>query len=164
MMKNAQKSGGKSKGPAGGNKPAKAGGKGSSTKSSKASSTTSSKSTKTYREHSSVPDEAITKVTTDHDEIRRWGEERGAVPAIVRGTGGDGDIGLLRLDFPGYSGEGSLEEVSWDEWFEKFDERQLALLFQEKTASGEKSNFHKIISRDTAEEATKRPKTRKAGG
>lgn len=94
----------------------------------------------------------LSKVTTDHDEIRRWAEERGAKPsAVIRTEHGD-DPGIIRLDFPGYSGEGSLEEISWDEWFRKFDERNLALLYQEHTAGGEKSNFNKIVSRETAEQ------------
>jgi len=29
-----------------------------------------------------------TKITTDHDEIRRWVEARGGKPATVKGTGG----------------------------------------------------------------------------
>ncbi len=89
-------------------------------------------------------------VTTDHNEIRRWAEERNARPTCVRGTGGDGDIGMLRLDFPGYSGEGKLEEISWGDWFAKFDERGLALLYQDATARGEQSDFNKIIARETA--------------
>jgi hypothetical protein len=96
---------------------------------------------------------AESKVTFDHDEIRRWAEERGAKPACVRGTGGNGDIGMIRLDFPSYSGEKSLEHIDWDEWFKKFDEQNLALLYQETTASGERSNFNKIVSRETAEGA-----------
>ena len=93
---------------------------------------------------------AQAKVTTDHEEIRRWAEERGAVPARVRGTGGKGDVGMLRLDFPGYSGEESLEPISWDDWFRKFDESGLALLHQDQTAQGVKSNFNKLISRQAA--------------
>ena len=89
--------------------------------------------------------------TTDHDEIRQWAEERGARPTCVRGTGGKGDTGMIRLDFPGYSGADSLEEISWDDWFRSFDENGLALLHQETTAGGEKSNFNKIVSRETAE-------------
>ena len=42
---------------------------------------------------------AESKVSTDHEEIRRWAEERGAKPSCVRGTGGEGDIGMIRLDF-----------------------------------------------------------------
>lgn len=89
-------------------------------------------------------------VTTDHEEIRRWAEERGASPACVRKTGGKGDIGMIRLDFPGYSGADSLEHIGWDEWFQKFDESGLALLHQDTLASGGKSNFNKLIARETA--------------
>jgi hypothetical protein len=94
---------------------------------------------------------ASSQVTSDHEEIRRWAEERGAKPACVRGTGSGEDTGVLRLDFPGYSGGDSLEHISWDEWFRKFDESGLALLLQDKTAGGQKSNFNKLISRETAE-------------
>jgi hypothetical protein len=68
----------------------------------------------------------------------------------VRRTGGNGDIGMIRLDFPGYSGEISLEHISWDEWFDKFEESKLALLHQETTVRGQKSNFNKLIGRETA--------------
>ena len=101
-------------------------------------------------------------VSTEHEEIRKWAEDRGAKPSCVRGTGGKGDIGMLRLDFPGYSGEDTLEPIKWDEWFEKFDERGLALLYQETTASGEKSNFNKLVSRETAAEAEKKSSGRKS--
>lgn len=88
--------------------------------------------------------------TTDHEEIRRWAEERGAKPSCVMGTGRKGDTGMIRLDFPGYSGGGSLQEISWEDWFEKFDKQGLALLHQEQTAAGEQSNFNKLVSRETA--------------
>jgi hypothetical protein len=59
---------------------------------------------------------------------------------------------MIRLDFPGYTGEESLEHISRAEWFEKFDERGLALLHQETTAGGERSNFNKLVSREPASE------------
>jgi len=96
---------------------------------------------------------AGSRVLTDHEEIRQWAEERGAHPSCVRGTGKKGDIGMLRLDFPGYTGEDKLEEISWDEFFSKFDERGLSLLVQDKTARGQKSNFNKLVSEGTAAEA-----------
>ncbi len=55
---------------------------------------------------------------------------------------------MLRIDFPGYSGAESLEHITWDEFFDKFDERNLAFLYQEHTAGGQKSNFNKLISRN----------------
>jgi hypothetical protein len=88
---------------------------------------------------------------TDHDEIREWAEARGAKPTCVRGTGGKGDTGMIRLDFPGYSGAGKLQKISWDEWFDSFDENNLALLVQDTTARGQKSNFNKLVARRTAQ-------------
>jgi hypothetical protein len=93
---------------------------------------------------------AASRFLTNHDEIRLWAEERNAQPACVRGTGGGEDIGMIRLDFPGYSGAQSLDAIDWDEWFGKFDESGLALLIQEETARGPKSNFNKLVSRETA--------------
>ncbi len=95
---------------------------------------------------------STSKWTTDHETIRSWAEERGAKPTCVKGTGGGSDVGMIRLDFPGYSGEGKLEPISWEEWSEKFDENDLVLLFQEETAGGQRSNFNKLVKRETVEE------------
>jgi hemerythrin superfamily protein len=87
--------------------------------------------------------------TRDHEEIRRWAEERGGVPTIVKGTGG-----LLRIDFtegPQSGGrEPSLEEVSWDEWFRIFDESQLTFLCSPE----EDSKFFKLVAEEKAGEKT----------
>jgi hypothetical protein len=85
--------------------------------------------------------------TTDHDEIRRWAEQHGGKPAVVRDTRDGGGGGVLRIDFPGGTGEDRFEHVSWDEWFEIFDSNDLALLYQEQKASGEDSTFHKLVNR-----------------
>jgi hypothetical protein len=87
-----------------------------------------------------------TQTTTDHEEIRRWVEEHGGRPATVRGTGNG--AGVLRIDFPGGAGEEALEPISWDEWFKKFDENRLALLYQEEKAGGEDSTFAKLVRRE----------------
>lgn len=88
------------------------------------------------------------KTTTDHDDIRRWVEERGGHPATVASTHTGDDPGIIRIDFPGYSGEDSLEEISWEEWFDKFDDQGLAFVYQETTADGEQSNFNRLVKRD----------------
>jgi hypothetical protein len=98
----------------------------------------------------------------DHEEIRRWAEDRGARPAHVSGTGGGDDVGMIRLDFPGYSAEGSLEEIGWDEWFDKFDESKLALMVQDETSEGKTSNFNKLVSLDTTQ--PRQASTRGASG
>ena len=93
----------------------------------------------------------VTKVTTDHEVIRRWAEERGAKPARVQGTGAKDDIGIIRLEFPGAPGarDEKLEPISWDDWFRKFDESGLAFVYEETTASGQRSNFNKLVKRET---------------
>jgi hypothetical protein len=91
-----------------------------------------------------------TTITTDHDEIRRWVEERLGKPATVRGTGKN-EPGILRINFPGYN-EARLESITWDQFFKKFDEKRLAFLYQDKTRSGEPSRFFKFVGRERREE------------
>jgi hypothetical protein len=93
------------------------------------------------------------QVTTDHDEIRKWAEARGGKPAAVKATHRGKDAGILRLMFPKVPrhNDEALEEISWDEFFEKFDKAGLALLYQDTRASGEESLFNKLIDRGTAE-------------
>jgi hypothetical protein len=92
---------------------------------------------------------SLSHTTTDHDEIRRWVEEHDGVPASVRGTGDDDgeEAGVLRIDFPGGSGSDRLEPIDWDEWFRKFDEENLAFLYQEHKADGSDSTFFKLVRR-----------------
>ena len=80
--------------------------------------------------------------TTDHTEIRAWAEARDGHPAKVD-TGGKG--GILRIDFG--KPEDNLEEISWDEFFQIFDENKLAFLYQDKTADGGQSRFNKFVNR-----------------
>lgn len=64
------------------------------------------------------------ETTTDHETIRKWTEKRG-----------------------------ELKELSREESFDKFEDAGLAFLFQEKTADGATSRFHKFISRSSAAHA-----------
>lgn len=77
--------------------------------------------------------------TTDPGEIRSWVEANGGRPARVRGTGGGRDPGMLRIDFD--EPDPSLEEISWDDWFDAFERNDLALLHSED------SRFNKLVQR-----------------
>lgn len=90
-------------------------------------------------------------ITTDHDTVRKWIEDRDGKPAAVKGTGTETDPGILRVAFPGFREKDSLKEITWDEFFRKFDGSNLAFLYQEKTSSGEKSNFNKFVKRTAKE-------------
>jgi hypothetical protein len=85
------------------------------------------------------------QTTTNHDEIRNWIESRGGHPAAVAATLDGEDAGILRVDFG--KPEKSLREIDWDSFFETFDERGLAFLYQDRTADGSPSRFFKFVSR-----------------
>jgi len=87
------------------------------------------------------------KTTTDHETIRRWVEERGGRPATVKGTEEEDEAGVLRIDFPGYGDDEKLQPISWEEFFQKFEEKQLAFLYQEETSEGKESRFFKFVRR-----------------
>lgn len=82
-------------------------------------------------------------ITTNHDVIKQWAEARDATPATVPGTEHGDRLGVLRFNFPGYGGK-DLQEVSWDEWFKTFDERQLNFIYQEHKKDGNQSNFFRL--------------------
>jgi hypothetical protein len=88
---------------------------------------------------------AEANVTTNHEEIRRWAEERGGRPATVKSTASGEEPGVLRLDFEPQ--DESLQPVPWNKFFEKFDHEGLAFLYQDRTAEGEQSRFHKFVNR-----------------
>jgi hypothetical protein len=89
---------------------------------------------------------STSETTTDHDTIRTWAEERGGRPATVTGTEtGDEEAGILRIDFQ--DPDDRLEEISWDDWFAKFEEENLAFLYQDEKKDGETSTFFKLVKR-----------------
>ena len=81
-------------------------------------------------------------VTTHHEVIRQWAEERDGRPATVPGSEHEGRPGVLRIDF-GDETEG-LQKVSWEEWFETFDARGLNFIYQETRSDGGQSNFFRL--------------------
>jgi hemerythrin superfamily protein len=93
----------------------------------------------------------MAKTTIDHATIQKWVEQRGGHPAHVKATGSSSDPGVLRIDFPGYSGEGKLEQIGWDQFFDSFDQNELAFIYQDRTRGGKESRFNKLVSRANVE-------------
>lgn len=89
------------------------------------------------------------ETTTDHEAIRKWIEDRGGRPSVVRATEDDGrGGGILRVDFR--DPDDALDDVDWDEFFRIFDDSKLAFLHQDKTKDGKESRFNKFVSRENA--------------
>jgi hypothetical protein len=132
--------------------------KSSSTKSGK-SSGGKSKSRSSGRHRGS----AGSQTTTNPEEIRAWAEKRGGRPACVKGTGGKADTGLLRIDFPGYGDDEKLQPIEWDEFFEKFEEQKLAMVYQDQTSDGETSRFSKLVKRTAGRGSGAKPSSGSRG-
>lgn len=86
----------------------------------------------------------MAKTTTDHETIRQWAQDKGGRPAAVKQTHSEQDTGMIRVMFPDApnSEHDGLTEITWDEFFDEFEQRQLALLYEED------SMFSKIVGRD----------------
>lgn len=52
-----------------------------------------------------------------------------------------------------YGGQGTLERISWEEWFEKFEKKKLAFLYQD---TGQ-SRFSKLVSRASVKDELREP-------
>ena len=89
----------------------------------------------------------MAEMTTNHETIRKWAEKKGGKPAAVARTHQGGDVGIVRIMFPDapQSEHQALTEISWEEFFKEFEQRKLALIYEED------SLFSKIIGRDTVE-------------
>ena len=87
----------------------------------------------------------MAEMTTNHETIRKWAEKKGGKPAAVARTHQGGDVGIVRIMFPDapQSEHQALTEISWEEFFREFEQRKLALIYEED------SLFSKIIGRDT---------------
>jgi hypothetical protein len=91
--------------------------------------------------------------TTDHQTIMEWVEARGGHPAHVKRGNNADDPGILRIDYPGYSGAQSLEPLDWDTWFDAFETNRLAFLYQDE----KDSRFSKLVRRTPHDESEGAP-------
>jgi len=79
------------------------------------------------------------KWTLEHTVIRRWAEERRGKPCR-----------FLHIYLPGYGARGAFARVSWDRFFAEFEDKKLAFVYQERSASGKPSSFYRLVHRLTA--------------
>jgi hypothetical protein len=113
----------------------------------KASRSTPSKTQSRVKRKRVSPDRGRTQsgtkgqITRDHNIIRDWAEQRGGKPSMVE------DTQILRLNFdePGGNDDDRLKEVSWEEFFQVFDDSDLVFLYSEQTAEGQMSRFFKFV-------------------
>lgn len=100
------------------------------------------------------------KVTTDHQEIMIWAQTNKGQPEIAQDPEASAQPPILRIHFPvateeNYFREGTqVKKISWNEFFEKFEEFELAFIYNEaiKEYIRDLSNEYQFIKRDQLEE------------
>lgn len=89
------------------------------------------------------PDEY--KTTENHDTIQEWVEKRYGNPALVEGIVDKGNAAaMLRMNFHDHQNEG-LKDISWELFFEIFDENDLLFLYQEGIPNGDENKSYKFM-------------------
>lgn len=102
---------------------------------------------------------ADTKMLTGRDDIRDWAAARMGFPAIRQpapSIASDDPVLTLVFDQHSYEDQdqgadrpptmGGVEQVEWDEWFDLFEQRELALVVNEDI-EGVRENFYEIVAR-----------------
>ena len=88
--------------------------------------------------------------TKDHTKIRQWAEKHKGVPAVIEGKHKKGDEGILRIKFN--DDNENLQEISWEEFFDQFDEHGLTFLYQNEA----NSRFNKFVyAEETSDQGRK---------
>lgn len=90
-------------------------------------------------------------VAQDRETIIEWAEERSANAARVIGIHPDVEDpqteiteGALRLQFLGYASEEALEPITWDAFFEIFEQEGYTFYFREIDEDGNPGNDYVI--------------------
>jgi hypothetical protein len=87
------------------------------------------------------------KVTTDHKQIKQWVEDHDGRPAMVIGPGTQMGGGAVNIFFPDHGKNDQLEEITWNEFFDRFEENDLEFLYKDEATSDGESRYFKIIER-----------------
>ena len=97
-------------------------------------------------------DEVTVRHTTDPTLVRQLIDERDGFPAHLARSEGEGDEGLLRIGFPDLEDE-EFREISWEEFREEFEEKDLAAAYAEdETATVDGTHPMRLVERDEAED------------
>lgn len=84
-----------------------------------------------------------TSKTTDHETIQSWALSHDGIPTVIEDTEDGPGQGVLRIHFPNNSSDYNFNEISWEQFFQQFEDNGLAFLYQDK----EDSTFHKFVNR-----------------
>ncbi|RPI32584.1 MAG: hypothetical protein EHM70_08600 [Chloroflexota bacterium] len=78
------------------------------------------------------------KITTDRNVIKMWVNARGGWPAIIRKFTSAGVEMALSIVFPGSETDETIHRLTWEEFFEKFEQQHLVFIYEDK------DNYHQL--------------------
>ncbi|MUV56469.1 hypothetical protein [Halogeometricum sp. CBA1124] len=93
--------------------------------------------------------ESATEHTTDAWEAQSVVDDRSGYPAHASKSEGQGDEGLLRVGFR--DDDEDLKRISWDEFREEFEEKELALAYSTDDSPVEGERTATLVERDHAD-------------
>ncbi len=90
------------------------------------------------------------EATTDHQTIKDWVERRNGRPGIAKRPEDVSHLRLLHIVFPHTSEAEAVAEITWDEFFEVFEAKELAFLrySQDELIIGDEAHFYQFVNRD----------------
>ena len=93
-------------------------------------------------------------VLTDHEEIRQWAEERGAIPLAFAARVRRAISVFFGSIFPATQARINCRKSAGTSSLKSSTSAVFRSLVQDTTARGQKSNFNKLVSRETAQTAS----------
>lgn len=91
--------------------------------------------------------EPATARTTDHRSIRHWAEDHKGRPVAVKYAGTD-PAATLRFEFGDRRVDPDVDELTWADFFERFEDLRLAFVHERPGPNGARGEFHKFVPRD----------------
>lgn len=96
------------------------------------------------------------KVTTVHAEIQTWAERYRGRPEIIDDQRAGSDRVGIRIHFPGQFDEAISprvrRRVTWEEFFEKFDQLEYAFIYYDPPGKTHPSDAYQFIKRERMQE------------
>ena len=81
------------------------------------------------------------KATTDPSLIKKWAEARRATPAVIRKFTSDGMEMVLSFLFPDINIDEVVTRLSWEEFFEKFNQQRLVFVYEDSDRNQKASRY-----------------------
>ncbi len=86
------------------------------------------------------------QITDNLETIKKWAEERYGKPAFVQGIINEANAGeMMRIKFPGERTQESLKDVSWEVFFDIFEENNFDFLYLQEGPDGNQSLEYKFV-------------------